>query len=172
MLNIIKTFKKGIYILLNSDETAFELPNRTFEDVLSDYLVLLLSCGILSVLFEFLYSIGFVVFFDLTKNMDVSYLKVINYSLGNSVSSFFLYIFCGTFLMFFLSLILFVFLKKVKYMNVFKVLLFSFTPVLLFGWIRVLFLGLLVWAFFLFFKGIALFKKQQHTSKKSINFRD
>jgi hypothetical protein len=168
---MIKTFKKGISRIFNSEKELIGLSQRTFEDVLNNYLVLLLFCALFAAFFEILYSLSFVLFFDFTRSLDISYFRFFNYAIGNAISIFFLYIFLGTFFVFFLSLILRIFVKNIKYIDLFKILLFSFTPVLLFSFIRFLFLGLLVWTFILFFNGILIIKKHK-TSKKSLDFRD
>ena len=163
--------KKGLKLLLNPKKEFEALNKRTFESVVADYMSILVAASLLAGLFNFVFSLLHALYLDLTVNIGIQYLRLINYSIGKSASLIFLYLFSGTFLLFFLSLVLKAFLKKISYTSLLKLLLYSLTPVLFFGWALANPLPLSIWGLFLIFMGIKTHKYAK-ISKHSIERRE
>jgi hypothetical protein len=163
---------KRAFGILSKPKKEFENINkRTFESVLADYMILLVAVAVLAGLSSLIYSIVRVLYLDMTLDISVQYLRMINYSVGRSVSLLFFYLFGGTFLLFFLSTILRFLLRKIKYISLLKILFYSLTPFLLFSWFLPTPLPLGVWSIFLLITGIKT-HKNEHIKKNSIKKRD
>jgi hypothetical protein len=168
---IFGAIKRAFGILSNPKKEFENINKRTFESVLADYMILLVAVAVLAGLSSLIYSIVRVLYLDMTLDISVQYLRMINYSVGRSVSLLFFYLFGGTFLLFFLSTILRFLLRKIKYISLLKILFYSLTPFLLFSWFLPTPLPLGVWSIFLLITGIKT-HKNEHIKKNSIKKRD
>ena len=168
---IKKHIKFGIDILLNPEKGFKETEKFTFEETVNYYIWLLVAVSIIAGVFNFLYNLIKAAYFDLFFEVDINYLRMINYLIGRSTSIIFFYIFAGTFLVFILSVVLMLFLLRVKYVDLLKVLLYSATPLLFFSWIPYSPIPLIVWSMFLFLNGVKA-KKSFHVIKGSIKYRE
>ena len=163
--------KKGIKILLNP-EIEFKLLNkRSLESVVWDYAAMLVAAALLAGISNLAFSTLKAFYFDLLANVNIEYLRMINYSIGRSTSILFFYIFSGTFLLFFASLLLRPFFRNIKYTSLLKILLYSAAPLLLFGWFLANPFPLAIWSLFLIHTGI---KNHKYTKirKDSIEMRE
>jgi len=163
--------KKGIKILLNPEREFKLLNKRSLEPVVLDYAAMLVAAALLAGIFNLAFSILKAFYFDLLVDVNIEYLRMINYSVGRSVSIIFFYIFSGTFLLFFASLLLRLFFRKIKYTSLLKILLYSAAPLLLFGWFLSNPFPLAIWSIFLVYTGI---KNHKHIKirKNSIEMRE
>lgn len=168
---IFRAIKRARVILSNPKKEFDNINKRTFESVIADYMILLVVLAVLAGLSSFIYSIAVVSYLDITSDINVQYLRMINYSAGRSTALLFFYLFGGTFLLFFLSAILKFFLQKIKYISLLKILFYSLTPFLLFGWVLPNPLPLGIWSIFLFVTGIKMYKSE-HVKSDSIRKRD
>lgn len=168
---IAEPIKNGLRILSSPKERFEELNGRTLESVVWDYLILLITSAIATGIFSLAYSIIWAIYLDIFVNVDIQYIRMINYSLGRSTSLIFLYLFLGTFLLFFISLIIKPFLRKIKYASLLKILFYSLTPLLLFSWIIPNPIPLGIWGLFLLAVGVKSYKPLE-IKKDSIQKRD
>ena len=145
---------QAIRILKNPEKEFGELSRRPLESLVGDYMRLLIAVSIAAGLFNFLFSFSKSAYLDLFANIDVQYLRMLNYSIGRSVSIIFFYVFSGTFLLFVFSAILKPFFRRIKYTNFLGLILYSMSPLLLFGWIASSQIPLGIWSLFLFAAGI------------------
>lgn len=150
----VMTLRNGIrqgFRTLSSPEKAFkELKKRTFEDVLEEYIKLLLLSGFLAALALFLINIGRSFYLHIIRNVTVDYWGLLNYSSQASTATFFFYLFAGTFLLFVLSLLMKPFFRGWKLVKLLGVICYSVTPLLFFSWIyKGLLLALGIWSLFL-----------------------
>ena len=146
--------KRAFSMLVNSERAFKDIFKRSFESVLKDYLKLLIFVGVAAGIFGLLQNLLKALYFDLFLTVDIQYLRMLNYSLGRSVSLLFLYFFSGTFLVFLLTVLIRPFFRKIKYVHLIQLILCSLSPVLLFGWIVFLLPGLFMWSLVLFVQGI------------------
>jgi len=151
---VVSAIKRALRILSSPKEEFKDLNNRTLEAVVWDYMLLLVAVSIVAGVFNLLYTVGKAFYLDSTLNIDIQYLRMLNYSLGQSTSILFLYLFSGTFLFFFLSIILKLFLYKIKYISLLKIMFYSLTPFLIFSWFFSNPLPLAIWSIFLITIGI------------------
>lgn len=168
---IFSAIRRALGILSNPKKEFENINKRTFESIIADYMVLLVTVAVLAGLSSFIYSIAMVSYLDMSSDINVQYLRMINYSAGRSTSLLFFYLFGGTFLLFFLSVILRFSLRKMKYIPLLKILFYSLTPFLLFGWFLPNPLPLGIWSIFLFVTGIKM-HKSEHVKRDSIKKRD
>ena len=164
--------RKRIRLLSNPERGFSQVPRHTFEEIVGEHVRLLAVMGLLSGLTVFLVNIAKVAYFSMFVGVHVDYLKMLNYSLGTSVSVVFFFLFAGTFLMVFLGAILKIFARRIRFTMLMSVIFYSLTPVLLFGWIPAALLPLFIWSIFLFFSGIAVLKDEGHAARGSIEERD
>src|SRR2546423_369786 len=104
--------------LYNPAQAFKGLSKRTLEDVVGDYVKLVLFSGVLAAIASFLYAVGNAAYLQLIKNVAINYLRLSNYYLGISVGTFFFYLFAGTFLFFLCTVLIMPFVKKVKYTHI------------------------------------------------------
>lgn len=162
MKNSIKNLiKKGVGVLKNPAEGFRLLEKKQLEEVVADYLILLLLLSLVAALFNLVFVIGKITYFTITSKIDVDYLVVLNYNLAESLAIAFSYIISGTFLMFFISIIIKVFFRRIKYTDLLKIMLYSAYPLLLFCWTPILIVSLLIWAIFLFLVGVRFYKSNK-----------
>lgn len=167
---ILKPIKNALKILNNPETEFSQIHKRKFEDILSDYLILLVVLSITAGLVSFIFYLVKAFYLDIFLTVDVNYMRMLNYSLGRTTSLMFFYMFAGTFLVFIISLMLRLFVH-VKYVQLFSIMFYSLTPFLLFAWIPILGYSLFIWTVFLFFVGLK-HKKQFLVKKDSIKQRD
>lgn len=167
---IITYIKRGFAILSDPRKEFEEIDNHTLEEIAAYYMVMLVLVAIAAGLVSFLFSIIKTAYFDLTLNLDVNYLRMINYSLGMSTSVTFFYIFAGTFLVFIASVVLKFLFPRIVYTVLLKILLYSLSPLLVFGWIPYSPFALVVWSGFLFISATKSYKPKA-IKKTSISQR-
>lgn len=167
----IKPIKAGIRVLLNPKKEFESLNKKSLETLVWDYLVMLVAAGILAGIFNLIYSLLRALYLNIFMDVSINYLRMMNYSVGRSVSLLFLYLFAGTFLLFFASLVIRTFCRKIKYASLFKILFYSTTPLLMFGWFFANPFPLGIWSIFLFVVGIKTHKYVK-ISKDSIHMRE
>ena len=171
-LMIIKRLLKSRFLLLSNPKEGYnEYEKSTLEEVVSEYLKLLIFVSIMSGLSSFVIMIGRSAYFHLFLNADVSYINAFNYAFGQASGSLLFCFFMGTFIVFLISVILNPFFK-IKYVVILKTLLISLTPLLLFGWILILLPGIVIWAVFLLFTGLNMQRNKSNPGKNSIEQRD
>lgn len=146
--------KQAISILKNPEKEFRDLGRRHLESLVVDYMRLLIAVAIAAGLFNFFFSLSKSAYLDIFANIDVQYLRMLNYSMGRSVSIAFFYVFSGTFLLFILSVILKPFFRRIKYTNFLGIIFYSMSPLLLFGWISSSQIPLGIWSVFLFAVGV------------------
>ena len=168
---IKKHIKLGIAILSNPEKGFQETEKFPFEETVNYYVWLLVALSITSGVFNLLYSIIKAAYFDLFFEVDINYLRMMNYLIGRSTSIIFFYIFAGTFLLFIISIAIMIFLPRVKYIDLLKILLYSATPLLFFSWIPYSPIPLIAWSLFLFLNGVKSKEKFQ-IKKDSIKYRE
>ena len=168
---LVRAIKRGLTILYNPKKEFENLSKRTFEEVVADYVVLLILVAIVAGIASMVYSVGRAIYLDMSLDISIQYLRMINYSLGRSTSLLFFYLFAGTFLLFFLSMALRVFLRKIKYTSLLKIMLYSLTPMLLFGWILPNQIPWSIWGIFLFVMGVKTYRFER-VKKDSIKRRE
>ena len=100
---VLEQIKRGFRILLNPNKEFKILSKRTLEQVIKDYIFLLVSVAIIAAIVNFLFLLLKAVYLDLFVNIEIEYFRMINYSLARSGSLLFFYLFAGSFLMFFVS---------------------------------------------------------------------
>lgn len=171
MKTIISAIKKSINVLLKPETEFSKLKDKSFEDVVKDYIIVLISFAIIAGVLLFILSYIRAVYLDIFVNIDIQYLRMLNYAGGIATSISFFYIFAGTFIAFFMTIILRIFIRKMKYTSLFAILLYSLYPLILFGWIPFNPLPLIIWSIFLFIIGVKSYKITI-TDKNSINQRD
>ncbi|MEM4755761.1 MAG: hypothetical protein QW594_01370 [Candidatus Woesearchaeota archaeon] len=158
--------------ILKEPKQSFEqLYTRTFEEVLSDYLIALLQMAIFAGIVSFVYALGKAAYLYYAMTIEIELWPMINYMVGRSTSIIFLYLFLGTFMILAASLLLRIGFKKGKFYDFLKIIFYSLTPLLLFGWIPTITGGLLVWCLFLLSIGVTT-TPQAETIKNSIKHRD
>jgi hypothetical protein len=168
---MVKTYlSKGYKILSNPEKAFSDLRNDSLETVVSFYIKMLTLMSVAAAIANIIYSLARAVYLDIAMNTDITYSRMINYTIGSSTSLAFLYIFLGTFLVFIVSSLLSVFIRKLRYLELLKVVLYSVTPILMLGWIPFVAVPLLVWCGFLFVTGIKSYSSTK-IRKGSINQR-
>ena len=144
-----KRISWGISILKNPEKEFSALPKKELDQVIANYLVLLLYSGFIAGIFSFFFSLGRAIYFDTILRAETEYGGVLNYSIGIAISIFFFYIFAGTVIFFCLSLIIKRIYNK-PYVEILKMMAYSSVPLLFFGWVPGAAIPLLIWAIFLF----------------------
>lgn len=173
---ITKALHQGWNILVHPEREFSVLYQRRFEGVLTDYLLLLVTLGVVAGVFNFCFGLARAWYFDVALSADVQYLRLMNYLGGMSFSLAFLYFFLGTFILFLLSILLkglfAAFKKEMKYVHLLMTLFYASTPLLMFGWVPVLPYALFIWSILLFMTGLSYYKDSHRVTKNSINYRD
>jgi len=154
-MSIKSAIKQGIMILSNPDKEFLLMKERTFEDILEDYIKFLLMAGLMAGIAAIIYQFSRAAYLDIFKSIAIDYWRLLNYSVGTAVSTFFFYLFIGIFLIFLISLIVKLFARGLKYTHLLSIMAYSVSPLLIFNWIHEsLFSALMVWTLFLLIKGI------------------
>ena len=161
--------KKGIKILTNMENEFSQLYEKKFEDVLYDYLKLLLQIAIFSGLLTLILGMIKAMYLQTFRQTPIGYMNYLNFLSGQAVGTSMGYLLAGTIVLFFIALILNI-TTKIKFTETLKRLFYSLTPLLLFGWFSKLALFLLIWAVFMFIVG-SKFHKIKKIDKKSIQQR-
>lgn len=168
---IKKAIMQGVRILSSPKNEFDNLNKRTFEEVITDYLWLLLALAILSGIASFIFAFFNALYLNLFVDIEIQYFRMLNYTLGRAVSLLFFYIFTGTFLLFIVSLLVRPFIFKIKYIDLLKIFFYSLTPLLFFSWLMFNPAALFIWAIVLFVIGIKSHKAVK-IKKDSIQQRD
>jgi hypothetical protein len=148
-MKVSQIVKKGFAFLANTDKELAGLEKRSLEEVLEQYIKLLLLSGLVAAITGVLWTLGSALFYHLFRNVTVEYLRLLNYSLSLAGGTFFFYLFIGTFGLGALSLLLRPFVRK-KYTELVKLLAAATTPVLLLGWVSPqIGAALLIWSLFI-----------------------
>jgi hypothetical protein len=167
---IWKAILNRIAVLAHPDKEFSRLPKTSLELLVKEYFILLLISGLVAGVFSLLYGIGNAVYLKTFLNVDVQFLRMLNYLLGKFVSIMFFFLFAGTFLFFIVSIILRIFIK-IKYVDMIKIMLLSISPLLLMAWLPWSVIPLIVWSAILFIVGISQ-QKTQTIKKNSLKQRD
>lgn len=171
MISMLTLIKQRLLFLENPVQEFKQLHKRPLEQMVADYLKLLLFTGILAGLLTLLFSFGKSAYYDIFLHIDVQYARMFNYLIGRAFSIAFFFIFAGSFFLFFLSIILIIFLR-IKYATLFKILFLALTPLLLFSWIPYMPPALFLWSIFLFIIGLRHAHDKKKIKKDSIQQRD
>lgn len=169
---MIKLIKNAFKVIINPNEEFNLLKKKNFENILKNYLLLIIFAGILSGLTVFLLSFGKAIYYSFFMKIDINYINMLNYNYGRFISTVFFYIFAGTFLTAIIGFIIKPFTKGIKFTNVLKIIFYSLTPLILFSWIQILTPGLIVWSLSLLIIGLKNFKEKEKIKKSSIEQRD
>jgi len=149
-------------VILSDPVAAFSsLKKRTFEETLSEYLILLICTSMLAGITYFLMSIGRAAYYQLALHADVQYWRLANYAFGGTTATLFFYFFAGTFLLFIASMLLAPLGKSIKYTRRLAVLFYALTPILMFGWVTALVPALIIWSTVLYITGIKLMREDK-----------
>jgi hypothetical protein len=168
---IVRPFKRYLALLKNPQKEFDKISNRTFEEVVADYMMLLVAAGLAAGIASFLYILLSVFYMDLALDVSIEYIRMLNYSIGRAISTLFFYLFSGTFLLFFLSIILRLVFRKINYSLLLRIMIYSLSPMLIFGWLLPNPLPLLIWSGLLFYTGVNKIKKDK-IKKGSIHRRE
>lgn len=152
---------KAFMIVRNPEREFINLEKRTFEKVLEDFAKLVLLSGLFAGIANFIYSLLNALYLQIFKNVSIEYMRLVNYSLGVSTSTFFFYLFAGSILMFVISLLIKTIFYRwtagMKLTQLLSIVFYASSPVLLFGWISSkLAIALLVWTAVLIATGIII----------------
>ena len=154
-MGIKASIKTGVCLLMNPEHEFRALHSRTLEDILGEYIKLLLLCGLVAGMFSFAYAIVRAFVLQFFNHVTIDYLRLVNYAAGISTGTFFFYLFSGTFVLFLVCMLLRIFIKHLHFTLIIKILCLSMTPLLFFSWISsVMAFPLLVWSVFLAIVGI------------------
>lgn len=135
------------------------LKKRSLEEVLEQYIKLLLASGALAAIFSIIVAFAKAAYYDLLRGLTVEYLRLLNYTLSLAAGTFFFYLFVGTFGLAILSALIYPF-ARLAYTRLVQVLCVATMPVLLFGWLAPrLATALLLWSLYLLLLGISLNRK-------------
>lgn len=152
---------RGFRILYSPKEEFNSLNKSSFEDVLAYYMWMLVLTSVATGLFNFVFSVARVLYYKFTLNIDIQYLRMLNYTLGRSTSLIFIYLFAGTFIVFAASIVLRAIFYKIKYIEMLKIMFYSLSPFLIFGWFVFSVYPILIWCLFLFVNGIRNHKAEK-----------
>jgi hypothetical protein len=169
--NLRNLIIKSFTFLTEPKKNFVKLKEKKFETVLTDYLTLVFIFGLFAGVVYFLYSLGKAYYLDIFYNVYVDYIRLANYSLGNSAAVLFFYFFAATFLVTITSLIINSFMKKTKLTETMKVVMYSTLPLIFFGWIPTSVWAMSIWTLFLLITGLKT-SKQKMIDKHSIQQRD
>lgn len=153
-MRLSDAIRRGMRVLRQPDEEFSKIPERKFEEDLTDYLWLLIMVGVLAGIAILALWLGRALFYDLIREVNVHYVRALNYALGGMTATTFFYLFAGTFLLFFLSLLLRPFTGSAKYTQELQGLFYALSPILLFGWVLPAIPGLLLWSVVLYAFGL------------------
>ena len=166
---LLKTVKARIALLANPSEGFAGMRGRTLEDMVSEYIKILLLAAVAAAVAGALFMIGQAVYLDVFRGADIFYVRMLNYALGRAGGILLFYVVAGTALLMLVALVLRPF-SGVKYTDVLKVLMYAVSPLLLFGWVPFMAVSLLVWCIFLFVIGV---RSMHHGGEKhGIHRRD
>jgi phosphoglycerol transferase MdoB-like AlkP superfamily enzyme len=172
MVKMVKKLIKGAVNVLKNSESEFKALNeKTLEEIVFNYVKLLVFIAIVAGAVNMVISFVRVLYLDIFLRVGVNYLTFLNYVFGQSSAIMIIYIMSGTFLLYFVSLILNLFFRRIKYTELLKKILYSLTPVLVFGWTPYIALSLLIYSVFLFIMAIKV-HQYKVVDKKSIDQRD
>ncbi len=163
--------KEGINLLISPKSGFTKSDKKPLEDVVSNYLRLLMVLSIVAAFVNFLFRMGRTLYLDITRSLDIDYTSLFNFTLSEFFAYIFGYFLAGTFIMFLISLVLHQFYRKIKYADFMKIFMYSMYPLLLFSWLPILVPSLVLWSGFLLFNCIRRHKSYK-ISKSSINQRD
>lgn len=155
-----KSVTNAIKFLRAPLEHFKKLQKHTLEQILEDYIKLLLGSGILAGLLSVMFAILRALYLETFRGVTVEYLRLFNYSLGTATGIFFFYLFIGTFGMLIVATIVWILIKKIKYYDLIKIFCLSLYPIYLFSWIYIKASPmLLLWSIFLLIIGVKEYKK-------------
>jgi len=157
---VARPVRRAIRIIRNPEKEFLRIGTYSFEEVLTRYLTLLVLMGMLSGITRFVISVAKSAYMDMIYNINIQYLRMINYTVGMSTSLVFFYLFSGTFILFLISVLLFAVVRRIKYTRLLMIIFYSASPLLLFGWIPIFIPALILWSCVLFLIGINVHKQQ------------
>ena len=163
-----KSIINAIQFLKKPEESYKKLKKHTLEQVLEDYMKLLLGSGIIAGIISLIFSILRAVYLETFEGVTIEYLRLLNYSLGTGAGIFFFYLFVGTFGMLIVATIIWLFVRKIKYYDFIKIVCMSLYPLYLFSWIYIKAAPmLLLWSLFLLIIGVKEYKKSKEEKSKN-----
>ena len=168
---MINDIKFALKIAANPEKVFSDIHKKSFDDVLYFYVKMLIYSAFVAAVWSFVFSILKAVYYEVFLNAGIQYLRRINYSLGESVSIAFLFVFIGSFMLFPIASIFKPLFRKINYLDYLKIVVFSTAPILLFGWITFSIFALVMWSIFIFAVGIKSYKKD-YSKKGTIRERD
>lgn len=146
---------RAVAVIRNPDHAYGQLHSRTLEDVLADYVKLVMASGLLAGVVSFIWAFGRAAYLQLVRGIVVDYWRLANYQAQVLAGTFFLYLFAGTILFFLASVVVKAARPRAGYTQVVMVLCYALSPVLLFGWVSSrLVPALLVWSVVLLLVGL------------------
>jgi xanthine/uracil permease len=149
-----KRITTALRFLGNSKAEFAKLKNKSLEEVLENYIKLVLLSAVVAAIFSFIRSLVYAVYLNIFEGVTINFMNLANYSASLSGGIFFFYLFVGTIFSGILTMLLNIFLRK-KYTELVKIYCMSLIPVLLFGWIsQSIGLCLLIWSAYLFILGL------------------
>jgi hypothetical protein len=151
---ILQRLNFAISILKSPEKEFSYIEKKGLNNILGDYLVLLLISGFFAGSSTFLLNVFKSLYFDFFLRAEIDYFGMLNYSIGIAVSVFFLYIFLGTVFLLILSFTLKLIFLKMDYIKLLKSIIYSAMPLLLFGWIPKTVPPLILWSLFLLVIGL------------------
>jgi len=168
---MIKDVKFAVKIASSPEKIFSEIHKKTFDGALYFYVKMLIFSALAAAVWSFVFSMLKAAYYQAFLNAGVQYLRLMNYSLGKSVSISFLFVFAGTFLLFPIASMFKPFFRDIPYLDYLKIVIYSTAPILLFGWISFSLIPLFIWVLFIFFVGVKSYKAD-FSKKGTIRQRD
>lgn len=149
--------RQRLRLLANPAQEFGTLNKTTLEHAVAEHLKLLFACAIGAAVLSFVWFTGRAIYLDMAYTIDVNYMRMLNYGLGQAGGYGLFYMVSGTLLLLIVSMLLRIFVS-VRYTLMLAILLYATTPLLLFGWLPVLVPSLAIWSVFLFIVGVRTWK--------------
>jgi hypothetical protein len=156
---IKRAIKNAFQATIRPEQSFKNIGKTTFEDITSDYILLLLASGIVAALVSILLNLGQALYFNIFFATPIQFLRMLNYAAGIGTSIFFLYLFSGTVFFFIVSLIFKAIFSKVKLTLIISAMMYSLSPLLLFSWLPFSKIAFGVWSIVIFIVGMKTLKK-------------
>jgi len=158
--------------LVSPKQAFLDINKKTLEDVVHDYLFLLLCFGILAGVSSIVINLAKAIYVNFFLHATVQYFRMLNYTIGRGVTTTFFFIFAGTFLLFVATIIILFFIRGIKYTEICKIAMGSMAPAIFFGWLQISPIVFVVWSTVLIIIGINEQKKNRKIRRDSIENRD
>ncbi len=166
-MKIIKQIYKNTIEIENA---AKEIVRNSFEENTTKYLKKLAMVSFLAGVFVFLVSSAKTTAYYFLYNINIDLLNFLNYNLGRSVGTFFVYFISGTIGLTFAGLAVGYFSKD-RLVRCFERMFYALEPVFLAGWVPVLLPGLFVWSGQRYIAIGKKLKKEEKEEKKNAGLK-